>query len=400
MVRHLLHYSEDFFMAQRSFATHGIVYALALAGLAGCSSINSMLEPNRLDYKSETQNTDKTPKLEIPPDLTQLQRENRYALPDQNRGTATASSYNTQQAARPAEQTPATAVAPTRVADVRIERSGSQRWLVVNQTPEELWPRIKDFWQDNGFLINIDSPSTGVMETDWAENRAKIPQDFIRRNLGKIFDSLYSTGERDKFRTRLERGADGTTEIYLSHRGAEEVLTGQDNERTVWTARPSDPELEAEFLSRLMTQLGVEGTRAKAAVASAAPQAARSKLVAGVQGSYVQVDEGFDRAWRRVGLALDRVGFTVEDRDRAQGLYFVRYVDQGDDAQNTQKKGFLGNLFSFGSSKEKEKTAARYRISVRGATDSSQVTVLNNEGQVEASKTGERILTLLNEQLK
>ncbi len=387
-------------MAQRSFATHGIVYALALAGLAGCSSINSMLEPNRLDYKSETQNTDKTPKLEIPPDLTQLQRENRYALPDQNRGTATASSYNTQQAARPAEQTPATAVAPTRVADVRIERSGSQRWLVVNQTPEELWPRIKDFWQDNGFLINIDSPSTGVMETDWAENRAKIPQDFIRRNLGKIFDSLYSTGERDKFRTRLERGADGTTEIYLSHRGAEEVLTGQDNERTVWTARPSDPELEAEFLSRLMTQLGVEGTRAKAAVASAAPQAARSKLVAGVQGSYVQVDEGFDRAWRRVGLALDRVGFTVEDRDRAQGLYFVRYVDQGDDAQNTQKKGFLGNLFSFGSSKEKEKTAARYRISVRGATDSSQVTVLNNEGQVEASKTGERILTLLNEQLK
>ena len=387
-------------MAQRSFATHGIVYALALAGLAGCSSINSMLEPNRLDYKSETQNTDKTPKLEIPPDLTQLQRENRYALPDQNRGTATASSYNTQQAARPAEQTTATAVAPTRVADVRIERSGSQRWLVVNQTPEELWPRIKDFWQDNGFLINIDSPSTGVMETDWAENRAKIPQDFIRRNLGKIFDSLYSTGERDKFRTRLERGADGTTEIYLSHRGAEEVLTGQDNERTVWTARPSDPELEAEFLSRLMTQLGVEGTRAKAAVASAAPQAARSKLVAGVQGSYVQVDEGFDRAWRRVGLALDRVGFTVEDRDRAQGLYFVRYVDQGDDAQNTQKKGFLGNLFSFGSSKEKEKTAARYRISVRGATDSSQVTVLNNEGQVEASKTGERILTLLNEQLK
>ncbi|GGC17582.1 lipoprotein [Oxalicibacterium flavum] len=359
-----------------------------------------MLEPNRLDYKSETQNTDKTPKLEIPPDLTQLQRENRYALPDQNRGTATASSYNTQQATRPAEQTTATAVAPTRVADVRIERSGSQRWLVVNQTPEELWPRIKDFWQDNGFLINIDSPSTGVLETDWAENRAKIPQDFIRRNLGKIFDSLYSTGERDKFRTRLERGADGTTEIYLSHRGAEEVLTGQDNERTVWTARPSDPELEAEFLSRLMTQLGVEGTRAKAAVASAAPQAARSKLVAGVQGSYVQVDEGFDRAWRRVGLALDRVGFTVEDRDRAQGLYFVRYVDQGDDAQNTQKKGFLGNLFSFGSSKEKEKTAARYRISVRGATDSSQVTVLNNEGQVEASKTGERILTLLNEQLK
>jgi len=388
-------------MAQRSFAKHGVLYALALSSLAGCSSINSVLEPNRLDYKSETQQSNNTPKLEVPPDLTQLQRENRYALPDANRGTATASSYNMQQSNRPAAaQTAAASVAPSQLADVRVERSGTQRWLVVNQSPEVLWPRIKDFWQDNGFLISIHSPDTGVMETDWAENRAKIPQDLIRRSLGKIFDSFYSTGERDKFRTRLERGPNGTTEIYVSHRGAEEVLTGKDSERTVWTARPSDPELEAEILSRLMTQLGVEGKRAQAAVASATPQAARSKLHQGVQGSYVQVDEGFDRAWRRVGLALDRVGFTVEDRDRSQGLYFVRYVDQSGDAQNTEKKGFFGNLFSFGSSKDKDKTAARYRISVKGAAESSQITVLNNEGQVEASKTGERILSLLNEQLK
>lgn len=398
---YLLYSSEDFFMAQRSFATHAIVYALALAGLAGCSSINFILEPNRLDYKSETQNTDKTRKLEIPSDLTQFQRENSYSLPVKNRGTATVSSYNTQKARRPSEQKTATEVVPNRFADVRIERSGSQRWLVANQTPEELWPRIKDFWQDNGFLIKIDSPSTGVMETEWAENRAKIPQDFIRRNLGKIFDSLYSTSERDKFRTRLERGADGTTEVYLSHRGAKEMLMGQYNERAVWAPFPSDPEIEAEFLSSLLTRIGREGsTCAKEAVASAPPQAALSKLVADAQSSYVQVSEGFDRTWRRVGLALDRIGFTVEDRDRGQGIYFVRYVDQGDDAQNTQKKGFLGNLFSFCFSKEKKKIAARYRISVRGATDSSQVTVLNNEGEVEASKIGERILMLLNEQLK
>lgn len=383
-------------MAQSSFAKRGMIYVLALTGLAGCSSINSMLEPGRIDYKSEVK---KTPTLEIPPDLTQLQRENRYALPDSNRGTATASAYNQQQTTRPAEQ--AATVAPKALSDVRVERDGSQRWLVVNQTPEVLWPQIKDFWQDNGFLISLDAPQTGVMETDWAENRAKIPQDFIRNSLGKIFDSLYSTGERDKFRTRLERRGDGATEVYVSHRGAEEVLTGTDKETTVWTARPSDPDLEAEFLSRLMMQLGVEGTRAKAAVANVAAQSSRAKMIKGANGSYVQVDEGFDRAWRRVGLALDRVGFTVEDRDRTQGLYFVRYVDQGDDAKNTEKKGFFSNLFSFGGSKaEKDKAAARYRISVKGATDSSQISVLNNDGKPEVSKTGERILTLLNEQLK
>jgi len=382
-------------MAQSSFAKFGMVYVLALTGLAGCSSISSMLEPGRIDYKSEVK---KTPTLEVPPDLTQLQRENRYALPVSNGGTATASTYNQQQTTRPAEQ--AATVAPKALSDVRVERDGSQRWLIVNQTPEVLWPQIKNFWQDNGFLISLDAPQTGVMETDWAENRAKIPQDFIRNSLGKIFDSLYSTGERDKFRTRLERRGDGATEVYVSHRGAEEVLTGTDKETTVWTARPSDPDLEAEFLSRLMVQLGVEGNRAKAAVSNVAAQSSRAKMIKGANGSYVQVDESFDRAWRRVGLALDRVGFTVEDRDRTQGLYFVRYVDQGDDAKNTEKKGFLSKLFSSNSKAEKDKAAARYRISVKGATDSSQISVLNNDGKPEVSKTGEKILTLLNEQLK
>lgn len=383
-------------MAQSSFAKRGMIYALALTSLAGCSSINTMLEPGRIDYKSEVK---KTPTLEIPPDLTQLQRENRYALPDTNRGTATASAYSLQQTARPTEE--AATVAPKVLSDVRVERDGTQRWLVVNQTPEILWPQIKDFWQDNGFLLSLDAPQSGVMETDWAENRAKIPQDFLRNSLGKIFDSLYSTGERDKFRTRLERRGDGATEVYVSHRGAEEILTGRDKETTVWTARPSDPDLEAEFLSRLMVQLGVEGARAKAAVATVAAQSSRAKLIKGSTGTYVQVDEGFERAWRRVGLSLDRVGFTVEDRDRTQGLYFVRYVDQGDDAKATEKKGFFGNLFtSSGSKADKDKAAARYRILVKGAADSSQISVLNNDGQPEVSKTGERILALLNEQLK
>lgn len=372
---------------------------LALTALAGCSSINSALEPDRIDYKSEVK---KTPTLEVPPDLTQLQNENRYALPDVARGTATASQYNSQQAnARSGEQQAVTAVAPNKLADIKVERDGSQRWLVVNQSPEVLWPKIKDFWQENGFLLNIDSPQTGIMETDWAENRAKIPQDFLRETIGKVFDSLYSTGERDKFRTRLERGPNGTTEIFISHRGAEEELTGSDKSTTIWTARPSDPGLEAEFLSRLMVRLGVEEKRARVETANAVSQPTRATLVKGVQGSYVQVDEGFDRAWRRVGLALDRVGFTVEDRDRSKGLYFVRYVDQDDEAQTTQKKGFFGNLFSFGSSKDdKDKKASRYRISVKGAADSSRVTVLDNDGKLEASRTGDKILTLLNEQLK
>jgi outer membrane protein assembly factor BamC len=375
-------------MAQR-----GIIYALALASLTACSSISSLMEGDRVDYKS----AGKAPTLEVPPDLTQLQRENRYAIPEANRGTATASGYNLQQTTRPASTS---VVAPSATSDIRIERAGTQRWLIVKQTPEALWPQIKDFWQDSGFLISIESAQSGVMETDWAENRAKIPQDFIRSTLGKALDSLYSTGERDKFRTRLERGADGSTEIYISHRGAQEVLVGQQKEGTVWTPRPADPELEAEFLSRLMARLGVETTRAKATVANAPAQATRAKLVKNGSSGYVEVEESFDRAWRRVGLALDRVGFTVEDRDRTQGMYFVRYVDQGQDAQNKSEKGFLSKLFSFGSSDDKAKSAQRYRVAVKATGTVSQVAVLNNEGSPESSPTADKILSLLSEQLK
>lgn len=385
-------------MAQSSFAPRRLAFALAVVSLAGCSSINSMLEPDKIDYKS----AGKAPSLDIPPDLTQLQRDQRYALPDNNRGSATASGLALQNRQNPEMQTGAAAVAPKTLEGMRIERAGNQRWLVVNQPPEALWPQIKEFWQDNGFLISAESPESGVMETDWAENRANIPQGTIRSVLGKALGTLYSTGERDKFRTRLERTGDGGTEIYVSHRGAEEVLVGQDKESSRWTPRPSDPELEAEFLSRLMARLGTDNSSAKTAVQSAEPLPTRSRLVKNNNEAYVEVNESFDRAWRRVGLALDRVGFTVEDRDRSQGIYFVRYVDQGQEAQSggAKEKGLISRLFSFGSKEDNNKTAQRYRISVKGNSDISQVAVLNDEGRVATTKSADRILTLLNDQLK
>ena len=384
-------------MAQRSIARRDILMAFALVGLTGCSSVGDLLEGSKVDYKS----AGKAPTLDVPPDLTQLQRDNRYAIPETNRGTATASGFNLEQGARPVNATAPTVVAANNVQDMRIERAGGQRWLVVRQSPEVLWPQIKDFWQESGFLINVDLPAAGVMETDWAENRAKIPQDFLRKTLGKVLDSLYSTGERDKFRTRLERGPDGTTEIYLSHRGAQEVLTGVQKDGSVWTPRPPDPELEAEFLSKLMARLGADSTRAKTVMTVAAdtPDQAKAKITKSASGSSLEIGEGFDRAWRRVGLALDRVGFTVEDRDRVQGVYFVRYVDQNADAKNkTTGGGFLSRLFS--NTDDNKNSAQRYRVSVKAAGNVSQIAVQNSDGKPDTSSTADKILGLLGEQLK
>ncbi|MCH8620555.1 outer membrane protein assembly factor BamC [Undibacterium sp. TS12] len=388
-------------MAKSFVAKNGIIGALALAGLTGCSSIGNILEPNRIDYRSASKAT--TASLEVPPDLTQIRRDNRFSIPEANKSSATASSYNLEKGNKAANSSSGV-VAAKQIQNMRIERNGNSRWLVVKDTPEALWPQLKDFWQELGFLINVENQEAGVMETDWAENRAKIPQDIIRNTLGKVLDSLYSTGERDKFRTRIERGANGEVEIYISHRGAQEVLVGAQKDGTVWTPRAADPGLEAEFLSRLMVRLGSDGEKAKTAVAApAANGKAHAQLLKADGKTYVEVDEAFDRSWRRVGLALDRIGFTVEDRDRSQGLYFVRYVDQDIDAKNKGGgEGFFSRLFSFGSTSDATKNTQKYRILVKNAANGevSHVSVHGSDGKVDSSPVAEKILQLLNDQLK
>jgi outer membrane protein assembly factor BamC len=373
--------------------------AAAAAVLSGCS----WMSESSVDYKS----AGKLPPLEVPPDLTSPQRDNRYTIPDNARSSATLSGYEAERRdpARGARATTTAGGAPAVLPDVermKIERAGTQRWLVVQDSPpEKVWPLVKDFWQENGFLVATEIPEAGVMETDWAESRARVPAGTVRDFLSRSLDFFYSTSERDKFRTRLDRTPDGAgTEIYISHRGMEEIYTTRDPRGdtpgdTAWQPRPPNPELEAEFLRRLMVRLGAPGERAKQ-LATPSDGPLRAEIVKSNDGTErLQVYEPFDRAWRRVGLALDRVGFTVEDRDRQKGLYFVRYADP--EAEMAAKdRGFLSRIFGSDSKVKAE----QYRVQVSQETSGSQVHVLNKDGAAEQSKTAQRILSLLHEQLK
>jgi outer membrane protein assembly factor BamC len=260
---------------------------------------------------------------------------------------------------------------------------------------------VKDFWLETGFILNVERPEVGVMETDWAEDRAKIPQDFIRSALGKVLDGMFSTPVRDKFRTRLEAGRDpNTVEIYISHRGMMEIYPNEAKDTTVWQPRPADPELEAEMLRRLMVRLGAAEERA-AAIVKAAPTTERAALKAASGGKVLlSLEESFDRAWRRVGLALDRVGFTVEDRDRSKGIYFVRYVDPDADIQTKKSEGLLSKLAFWRSDEKAVAKGGEYRLLVRGEGETSVVSVMTREGGEDSSETARRILGLLQEQLR
>lgn len=387
-----------------SFSKRARVMPIALAlALAGCGSYEQLTNGESVDYRTQG---NKTAPLDVPPDLTQLARDPRYA-PQGQVVSANALQTTTGPAVALGGGAKDRKVAVNEVDGTRIERLGNDRWLSTPMTPEQLWPQLRSFWQERGLALTVDLPEAGVMETEWAENRAKIPQDIIRATIGKVFDSAYSTGERDKFRTRVERTPTGGSDVFITMRSMEEVYNTVDKTNTVWQPRPADPQIEAEMLGRLLLKLtakplpqaaSASAPRSAASlVTSVPPTPPRAHMVEGSATPTLQVDDSFDRAWRRVGIALDRTGFTVEDRDRAQGIYFVRYVDPK--TAGREEPNFFTKLFTSGKSAESAKPV-RYRVAVKSEGKASFVSVYDSQGLPATGEAGHSILDMLLNDLK
>ncbi|WP_028535580.1 outer membrane protein assembly factor BamC [Paludibacterium yongneupense] len=358
-----------------------VAILLATGLIAGCSTTDPVA---KADFKSVVAPVNQTEKLEVPPDLTAPQQQSKYVIP--GNGAALASQASPQAAAAattPAAKPAAASAAPVVPDNVQMVRAGSQRWVTVdNKSAAELWPLLKAFWQDNGFVIADDEPDVGIMETEWAENRAKLPNDGLRKLMESVgIGSVYSTGERDKFRIRLEKGEHGT-EVYFSHRGMVEVYIDQYKNQTMWQPRPSDPDLEGVMLARFMQRLGVSDEQASAAVKKTAlPKVEpKSPIVGGTLG----IDDAFDRAWRRVGLALDRIGLVVTDRDRSQGLYYVKPAKNEVDKPEEKSGGFWSSLAFWKSSTPSglKPSDVDARIQVKETTAGhTDITVLDKQGK-------------------
>lgn len=353
--------------------------ALCLA-LSGCES--TTFNGNKVDYKSSAEV--KTTPLEVPPDLSQLPNSARYAVP----GGVSAKSLN---GLAPSSQQK---TAPTSIGDVSIARDGSQRWLVVKRPSDQVWPLLHAFWLENGFVYTTDQKDLGILETDWAENKANFPKDFIHHYLGKVIDMVSSTGLRDRYRTRIEATGPDSCEIFISQRGISEEYADAAHITTTWKPRPNDPELETEFLRKLMVKLGTSAEFA-------------SKSLEGLSLSYgakltqvngkpvVELSQSFDTAWRRLGVALDRGGFTVEDRDRKAGLYFVRYVEKPKDTSDVP---WYKSIFS--KSKTTPQGPQKYRLKLTSAGDITTVSVLNNAGDLDGGEIANKIASIIVDELK
>lgn len=387
--------------------THPLMPTLVMAALAlflaSCSSYNvdEMLPDKKVEYKRERQ---ATRNLELPPDLTTERINDRMSVPDSFGNASTSySEYLTDRRLRgvdgATQRTAATAGVLPALASVEARRDGDQHWLKVDAPPDEVWDRVVDFWEQNGILMIEQDPTIGIMRTAWIENRANISRDIITDSIRRVFDGLYETGLRDQYRVRMERTADQGTEIFMTHYGMEEEIaasSGGSVETTVWVPRERDPNLEVEMLRRLMVFLGAADERARAALAaSGADRPPRSQLINTADGTQLRIADTFDRSWRRVGLALDRVGFAVEDRDRSAGVYFVRYNDP---AREDADKGWFSNLKFWGD--DDVDKINRYQVRVADGGAQTAVTVADEQGQTDSSPTAVRILTLLQEQIR
>ena len=367
----------------------GVLAAVAVAlALGGCSSLSTVTPTKRIDYKSVSSG----PALELPPDLTTPRYDDRYQV-----STATGL------AAAGANKGTRSEFLPT-TPDAKIVRAGNERWLVVKATPEQAWNTVREFWQESGFVLAVEQPQIGMMETDFAENKADGPQDWFRRTVGQYTDFFSSTYKQDKFRTRIERGAEpGTVEVFISHRGMEQVPTGKNDNSSpaafVWAVMPPNPSLESEMLTRLMMKFGTPEPAARAAVVQATIAPDLARIDKNADGSFkLTVDDQFDRTWRRVGLALDRAGFTVIDRDRARGVYFVRFGDPDALAAKKNSEGFLEKL-QFWKTDEKDKPE-QFQIVIAEAAKTSVISVQDPGGTPDRTPASEKILALLKDQLK
>ena len=368
----------------------GMSALMSLVLLAGCSEVNQFLgNEESVNYKSAV--TQRGQPLSIPPDLTQAASDPRYRAPAS--GSTTYSQFQ-QQGQAQATAPKSSNVLPNRQ-DMRVERDGDLRWLVVDRPPEDVFPRLVDFWTENGFTVASNNPAAGLIETDWAENRAKIPESWLRQALGAVLESAWDSGEREKFRTRVER-VNGHTEIFVSHRQMLEKRVGGDGMQVQWQNGKEDPGLNAAMLARMMVYLGTDVDNARKLVqqAEAAPQQPAVQQDVRAQGAALIVNESFDRAWRRVGVALDSGGFSVEDRDRSAGDYYVRYVDT-DTGEQIDQPGFFSRMFSG----DKKAEAPQYRIHLVASGDQTNVTVLDAKGTRDNSATAQRLLSVLKDKM-
>lgn len=359
---------------------------MASGGLVACSADG---DKAKLDYQSTT---NQVISLEVPPDLRDPRQGELYSLPAGVKANPDALKTD------PAKVTRSSKVLNP-VKNVQMERAGNQRWLhVEGKDKVEMWALVRSFWQESGFNIENEEPKAGLLETEWAENRAKLPNQGVRKLFEKVgLGGVYTTGERDKFHVRMEASKQGGYDIFFSHKGLEEVYDSKTKDTTKWQPRPNDPNLEAAFLSRFMQYLGADEQTATQQVAATSDQKKGTEF-AKLESNHVLVYGNLTRNVNRVGLALDRVGLTVQNFVDERNMFVVRPVPSESETLKAanQKTGWLDKWRGKSQTETAQpEEAAQMFVALEDVSGGQRIYLLDQFGKAYQGKDVGKLLNQL-----
>jgi len=323
------------------------IYLLLLISLflSGCFSDKQKqtIKENRIelgDIKINYYSDKSVTSLEVPPDLTQPSYENSFRLSelvtDVESNTINLTNKEIEKKEEKVFVTPA---------DIKVKKSGNRRWLIVNKKPQVVWDLSRQFLKENGFVIKKSNKKTGIMETDFLENKPKIPSKslgVIRSFLEEIDNVSYTLPIVDSYKVRIEPLDSGNkSEVHLSIFSMAEVISGTGkDETTFWQASEKNYALETEMLYSLMLYLGGDSANARERIVNAQEEGKITvSLDDGLNGyAKLQFRLNMIDAWDNISWALSDLNVILEDKDIKEKTFYIRVA-------RTSDKGIMSKIF-------------------------------------------------------
>ena len=319
-----------------------LILLMALS-LGGCISLDKKENKQAgLGERSINYYSDKTvTSLEIPPDLTKPSSQNAFKLSEYVSVQEDTISFSEKDNA--IKEASSILRAPS---NVEVKKAGERRWLVVDKKPDAVWNLSKSFFKSHGFSIKKTNKKIGIMETDYLESHAEIPDQslgVIRSMLKKALKARYALPIVDKYRIRIEPTDNGNkSEVYLTLTSMVEVITGEggEAENTIWQSQEKDQALETEMLYRLMTFLGSDHAIAREKIIAAKEDKNLAVSIADGVGGYAKLVFSLNQydTWDNVGWALDQLEVDVEDKDVKEGSFYINVA-------RTEDLGIFSRMF-------------------------------------------------------
>ena len=362
-------------------ALHRLGLAVAVLVIASCTNERPVYQGAEY-YKN----------LEVPPDLTEPDRADELKVPKPTEEALQ----------RFRDNNKLETVLTPKFDGVRMVSYAGNSWIEIDNNVEKVWPRLLEFWEQEGFEMAQVRPMLGFMETGWTET--------LGGEKG-YFSSLFQKFQpdaKDKFRVRIERFDNDTkTRLYVAHTRIERVVSGEYGDEFYWKTLPSNLEAEREIISRMAVFAGLDDAQSQALLENYRPYASLIKIDS-TNTTALTMKGSMDFVWHRSMRALDRMRMQDihEHKDSSSINFSVGKLSDGELAIESEdddlaKSSWLMQLFTGSDDKELASDKKRhYRLEFSDLGGRIQIVVKDARDSQQTDDDGDVYSTALAEQLR